>query len=553
MSRSRTVNRRARIRGVVPLAAAAVVALATGCSVNASSTSPGGSASAAPAGPTSLLPKPPGPTPQLTQQMVDGALGQLDSIVQSAVSQTGVPGVAVAVVYQDKVVYSKGFGVREVGKPDTTDPDTVFQVASVSKPVASTIVAGVVGRKTIAWDDPVIKYNPAFALHDPYVTTNATFADLLSHRSGLYTGAGDLLEDLGYDQGYILSKLNQQPLDTFRASYNYSNFGYTEGGVAAAEAAKQSWDALAQDNLFGPLGMTESSYEHSVYESRTDKALVHVRVGGSTSKTWQAKYVREADAEAPAGGLSSSVRDMAQFIRLQLGAGKVDGKQVIDPAALQATRVPHNVLHAAEQPDARTQFYGLGWNISYDDQGRLKLDHSGAFALGAATSVALLPVEQLGIVTLTNGEPIGVPEGINNAFFDAAQHGKPTVDWLAYFAKALAASEAHPPNPYDTPPAQPKPPQALTAYTGTYANSYYGPLTVSDVGGKLQMTLGPPAKPTTFPLTAYDGDTFTFQSIGENASGTSGAVFKAGADGRAGAATLTFYDDRGLGTFMRTG
>ena len=127
---------------------------------------------------------------------------------------------------------------------------------------------------------------------------------------------------------------------------------------------------------------------------------------------------------------------MAQFIRLQLGAGKVDGKQVIDPAALQATRVPHNVLHAAEQPDARTQFYGLGWNISYDDQGRLKLDHSGAFALGAATSVALLPVEQLGIVTLTNGEPIGVPEGINNAFFDAAQHGKPTVDWLAYFAKA---------------------------------------------------------------------------------------------------------------------
>ena len=121
----------------MPLAAAAVVALAAGCSVNASSTSPGGSASAAPAGPTSLLPKPPGPTPQLTQQMVDGALGQLDSIVQSAVSQTGVPGVAVAVVYQDKVVYSKGFGVREVGKPDTIDPDTVFQVASVSKPVVS--------------------------------------------------------------------------------------------------------------------------------------------------------------------------------------------------------------------------------------------------------------------------------------------------------------------------------------------------------------------------------------------------------------------------------
>jgi CubicO group peptidase (beta-lactamase class C family) len=553
MSRSWTVNRRARIRYVVPLAAAAAVAIAAGCTVNASTTTPAGpTGSTTPGDPTSLLPKPPGPAPVLTQQMVDGAVGRLDSLVQSAMSQTGVPGVAVAVVYQDKVVYSKGFGVREVGKPDAIDPDTVFQVASVSKPVASTIVAAVVGRKTIAWDDPVVKYNPSFTLHDPYVTANASFADLLSHRSGLHTGAGDLLEDLGYDQGYILSKLNQQPLDAFRASYNYSNFGYTEGGVAAADAAKQSWDALAQDNLFGPLGMTESSYEHSVYESRTDKALIHVRVGGPTSKTWQAKYVREADAEAPAGGLSSSVRDMAQFVRLQLGAGKVDGKQVIDPAALQVTRVPHNVLHAAEQPDARTQFYGLGWNVSYDDQSRLKLDHSGAFALGAATSVALLPVEQLGIVTLTNGEPLGVPEGINNAFFDAAQHGKPTVDWLAYFAQAFTASEAHPPNPYDTPPAQPKPPQALTAYAGTYANNYYGSLTVSDVGGKLQMTMGPAAKPTDFPLTAYDGDTFTFQSIGENATGTSGAVFKPGPANRIDAVTVTFYNDHGLGTFTRT-
>ena len=466
-------------------------------------------------------------------------------------NQTGVPGVAVAVVYQDKVVYAKGFGVREVGKPDKVDPDTVFQVASVSKPVASTIVAGVVGRKTIAWDEPVIKYNPAFALHDPYVTANASFADLMSHRSGLYTGSGDLLEDLGFDQSYILSKLNQQPLDTFRASYNYSNFGYTEGGVAAADAAKQSWDALAQDVLFGPVGMTESSYQHSVYESRQDKALIHVRDGGSTSTTWQAKYVRDADSEAPAGGLSTSVRDLAQFVRLQLGAGKIDGKQVIDPSALQQTHVPHAVLHAPDQPDARTQFYGLGWNVSYDGQARLRLDHSGAFALGAATNVAMLPVEQLGIVTLTNGEPTGAPEAINNAFFDAAQNGKPTVDWLAFFAKVFAASEAQPPNPYDTPPAQPKPPQALAAYTGTYDNAYYGPLTVSEVGGKLQMTLGPPAKPTAFPLTAYDGDTFAFQSIGENATGTSGAVFRLGADGRAVAVALTFYDQRGLGTFTR--
>jgi CubicO group peptidase (beta-lactamase class C family) len=529
----------------VPLAAAAVLALAAGCATDTGSGSPGQPPTSA--APGSLSPTPPAPAPVLTQQMVDGAVGQLDSLVQTAMSQTGVPGVAVAVVYQDKVVYAKGFGVREVGKPDAVDPDTVFQVASVSKPVSSTIVAGVVGSKAIAWDDPVVKSNPAFALSDPYVTANASLADLMSHRSGLYTGAGDLLEDLGFDQPYILSKLDQQPLDTFRASYNYSNFGYTEGGVAAADAAKKSWDALAQDTLFGPLGMTESSYQHDAYASRPDRASLHVRDGGGTSTTWKAEYQREPDAEAPAGGLSSSVRDLAQFVRLQLGAGTVDGKQVVDPTALQQTRVPHSVPRPAEQPAGRTQFYGLGWNVSYDDQGRLKIDHSGAFALGAGTNVAMLPVEQLGIITLTNGEPIGVAEAIANGFFDAAQHGKPTVDWLGFFAKVLAASEARPPNPYDTVPAQARPPQALTAYTGTYANSYYGPLTVAEVGGKLQMTLGPPEKPTTFPLTAYDGDTFTFASTGENATGTSGAIFKPGA------VTLTFYDERGLGTFTRTG
>jgi CubicO group peptidase (beta-lactamase class C family) len=527
----------------VPFAAAAVVALA-GC---AAAPQP------APGDPAGLAPQPPGPAPSLTRQMVDGAVGQLDALVQSAMSRTGVPGVAVAVVYQDQVVYAKGFGVREVGKPDAVDPDTVFQVASVSKPVSSAIVAGVVGRKTIGWDDPVVGHDPAFALHDPYVTANATFADLLSHRSGLYTGAGDLLEDLGFDQASIFSKLQQQPLDAFRDSYNYSNFGYTEGGAAAAVAAKQSWDDLARSTLFGPLGMTGSSYRHDAFQARSDRAALHVRVGDATSTTWQAKYDREPDAEAPAGGLSSSVRDLAQFIRLQLGAGTVDGKQVIDPTALQQTRIPHSLLHAADRPDARSQFYGLGWNVSYDDQGRLKIDHSGAFALGAATNVAVLPVEQLGIVTLTNGEPVGVPEAVNNAFFDAAQHGRPTVDWAGYFAKALADSEVRPPNPYDTPPAKPRAPQALTAYTGTYSNDYYGPLTVSDAGGTLQLVMGPAGGPTTFPLAAYDGDTFTFASTGENATGTSGAIFKPGPDGRAGAVTLTFYDERGLGTFTRTG
>ncbi|HEV7168199.1 MAG TPA: serine hydrolase [Micrococcaceae bacterium] len=537
-----------------PAALVMGVALLTGCTPNASVPAPAAAesaaaASAAPSG--SLLPQPPSRVPPLLdRQKVDNALKLLDGQVQDAMARTGVPGIAVAVVYKDQVVYSKGFGVREVGKPDKVDPDTVFMLASLSKPLASTVVAGVVGRKTIKWDDPVIKYNPDFALKDPYVTSNATFADLLSHSSGLHTGAGDLLEDLGFDRDYILSHLKQQPLTPFRASYNYSNFGYTEGGQAAADAMGLPWEDLAQQILFDPLKMTETSYRHADYERAADKAAIHVPAG---DKTWVAKYTRDADAEAPAGGASSSVRDMAQWLRLQLGNGKYDGQQIIDPDALLATHVPHAISGLPAAPANRARFYGLGWNVSTDDQGRVQLGHSGAFNLGAATSVAMLPGEELGIVALTNGRPQGIPEAITSGFLDTAQHGAPTVDWLTFTAAQFRQIDQAelPAVDYSKAPERAAPAQAEAAYTGSYANSYYGPLTVSAANGQLSMAMGPAGKPTTFKLTHFDGNTFSFETIGENANGLAGAIFTIGAGGTASSVRLDFYDQTGLGTFTR--
>jgi len=291
---------------------------------------------------TTLLPTPIEPVPPLLDDAkVDEAVDQLDDIVNVMMEETGVPGIAVGVVYKDEVIFAEGYGVREVGGPDAVDADTVFQVASVSKPVTSTIVAGVVGQGKANWTDPVITWNPDFALSDPYVTAHATLADLLSHRSGLYTGSGDLLEDLGWSQEDILPLLDQQPLDAFRSTYNYSNFGVTLGGVSAADAAQMPWPDLADSMLFEPLGMTSSSYRHADYEARENKALIHTRIGPAEDKDWEARYVRNADAEAPAGGLSSSVTDMVQFLRLQLGHGTVDGTEVVDADALQVTHVPH--------------------------------------------------------------------------------------------------------------------------------------------------------------------------------------------------------------------
>lgn len=533
-----------------PAALVMGVALLTGCTPNASAPAPAAVTSPQPSG--SLLPQPASRVPPLLdRQKVDNALKQLDGQVQDAMDRTGVPGIAVAVAYKDQVLYSKGFGVREVGKPDKVDPDTIFMLASLSKPLASTVVAGVVGSKTIKWDDPVIKYNPDFSLKDPYVTRNATFADLLSHSSGLHTGAGDLLEDLGFDRDYILSHLSQQPLTPFRASYNYSNFGYTEGGQAAADAMRLPWEDLAQQILFGPLKMTETSYRYADYERAADKAIIHVP---TEDKTWVAKYTRDADAEAPAGGASSSVRDMAQWLRLQLGNGKYDGQQIIDPDALLATHVPHSITGLPTTPAGRARFYGLGWNVSTDDQGRVQLGHSGAFNLGAATSVAMLPGEDLGIVALTNGRPQGIPEAITSGFLDTAQHGAPTVDWLTFTAAQFRQIDQAelPPVDYSKPPERPAPGQGQAAYTGTYANSYYGPLTVSAANGQLSMTMGPAAKPTTFKLTHFDGNTFSFETIGENANGLAGAIFTIGAGGTASSVRLDFYDQTGLGTFTRS-
>lgn len=498
---------------------------------------------------TSPLPTvpPAQPPPRLTRAKVDAAVDRLDGVVQDAMRRTGVPGVAVGVVHDDEVLYLKGFGARKAGAKGRVGPDTVFQLASVSKPVASTVVAAAVGEKTVGWDDPVVEHSPGFALKDPWVTRHVTLADLFSHRSGLPDHAGDLLEDLGYDRSYILERLRYEPSAPFRAHYAYTNFGLTEAAVAVARAADTNWEDLSADKLYRPLGMDSTSSSFADYEKAGNKAVTHVRQGD----TWQAEFVRDADAQSPAGGASSTVRDMAKWLRLQLGNGKFEGRQVIDADALDETHLPHMLSEPPHAPAGRSGFYGLGWNVSYDDQGRLKLGHSGGFALGAATNVALLPSEKLGIVVLTNGQPVGLPESITATFLDTAQTGGPTVDWLAFLGPIIKQTLAGEQSPvdYSKPPASPAPAKANSAYTGTYANDYYGPMTVSVQGDELTMQLGP--KKQRFSLRHYDGDTFSYRTTGENAVGLSGVTFTVGSGGRADKVRVENLDTTGLGTFTR--
>jgi CubicO group peptidase (beta-lactamase class C family) len=479
---------------------------------------------------------------------VTQAVQELEKVAQKQIQENVVPGIAIAVVFQDKAVYAKGFGVRDVNTRQPIDADTVFQLASVSKSIASTVVAELVGEGKITWDSKLSVLDPIFEMFDPWVTREITVRDMYAHRSGLPAHAGDLLEDLGFTRAEILYRLRyQHPESSFRSHYAYTNFGITEGGTAAARAYGLEWEAAANEKLYKPLGMTSASSRYVDFVARSNKALGHVLVNGK----WVQKFKRDPDAQSPAGGVSSSVNDVAKWMRLQLANGKFDGKQIVDEKALLETHHP-NMLTGFSPFTGLPSFYGLGWNVSYDEQGRLHLNHSGAFALGAATYVGLVPVEQLGIVVLTNAYPIGIAEALGTTFLDAALYGKPSQDWFSIFKQAFS-------NPaavgtvlgfdYSKPPASPAPALKNGAYVGRYTNDYFGEISIIEKDGGLAIVEGPKNK--TFPMRHYDRDTFTYETEGENAVGRSGVISTIGPDGKATQVVVENLDVRGEGTFKR--
>lgn len=480
---------------------------------------------------------------------VKAALGQLDALARQTMERTHIPGMAIAVVYRDQVVYLKGFGVREVGKEAPVDPDTVFQLASMSKPLASTVVAALVGEGVVGWDDPVILHDPGFQLSEAEATREVTLRDLFSHHSGLPEVAPDLLEDLGFSRDEILYRLRYLPLpEGFRGQYAYSNYGITEGAVAAAKAAGVSWEELSAQKLYRPLGMKSTSSRLSDYLAASDRASLHVLEGGK----YVARYQRDPDPQSPAGGVSSSVRDLAQWLRLQLAGGKLGGRQLIPTAALNETYVPEARRGAPGNPATdRTGFYGLGWDIDYDTAGRVRLGHSGAFMLGASTNVTMVPSAELGIVVLTNAAPVGASEAVAQTFMDTALDGQPQRDWATLYQQALAAMSAAvlASSDYSRPPQPVAPALPLSSYLGTYTSDFYGKAQIVERGGGLTLVIGP--KQQQYPLTHYDRDVFTFAPRGESARTISGLTFQVGLNQQASSLNIESLDVAGQGTFTR--
>jgi len=486
----------------------------------------------------------------VARDKVLAALPRLEAMAQRAVSDGAVPGLAIAIVHQDEVVYAKGFGLREMGKPDVVDGETVFQIASMSKPISSTVVAALVSAGIVGWDGRIADLDPDFRLHDPYPSAEVTIRDLFAHRSGLPGGAGNDLEDIGFGRDAILRQLRLvPPASSFRAAYSYSNAGLTMGALAAARPTGKSWEDVAEERLFQPLGMTATSARHADFLGRTNRAALHIDLGSG----WAAAIQRDADAQSPAGGISSNARDLAQWMRLQLADGAFGGEQLIDAAALAATHAPL-MSRGSDPVSGAASFYGLGWHIEFGRHG-LSWGHAGAFSAGARSLVQLYPDASIGIVVLANAFPTGVPEGFADSYFDLVFDGAVSKDWIAdwdaiyrgLFGPALAAAKAA----YAKPPRPATPALPSGTYAGRYGNAYVGAAVVAEEEGGLVLRLGPGGT-RRYPLTHFDRDLFLAFPDAEMPDMPSAVRFAVGADGVADAMTIEFMDGSGLGRLTRT-
>lgn len=475
---------------------------------------------------------------------LDKAIAATDVLTQSLMKSSRIPGIAVAVVQGEQMLFAKGYGVNKIGAADAVDADTVFQLASISKPLGATVVAHQVGIDSVAWNSRMQHLLPWFALSSPEATRELTIADLYAHRSGLPDHAGDVLEDLGYDRTEILHRLRLVPLDGVRKKYHYTNMGITAAAQGVSDKAGKDWSSLCESALYRPLGMHRTTSDFRTFIAMNNRAVGHVPENGR----FVPGPVRNPQVQAPAGGASSSVNDMARWMSLILGMGRYQGQQLVSEEALTPALSPQMLMRPA-QDGQPASYYGFGFNVGTSDGGYKMLSHSGAFVLGAATNVMMLPELNIGIVVLTNAWPVGVAEAIGLTFLDYVQFGQAKKDWVAFLAPIFSQITA-PEGTLagKTPPTSPVPPQNLSAYTGTYQNPYYGPLSVTETADGLVLTAGPGK--VTLKCPHWDGDDFVIHP--DNESAPPGSAFKVSFSGTPPhKLTCGFFDETGLNAFTR--
>lgn len=420
---------------------------------------------------------------------------QIDALVQRTLTTFDVPGIAVAVVKDGKVIHTKGYGVRSLKTGAPVDENTLFGIASNSKAFTAAALGILMDEGKLTWDDKVIDYIPEFRMYNAYVTEEFTIRDLLTHRSGLGLGAGDLMfwpDSSNFTMKDIIHNLRYlKPVSGFRTKYDYDNLLYMVAGEVIERVSGKSWAAFVEERIMKPLQMNRSA---GSYERLADKVNVidaHAPVNGKVQVISRDVFRFGFSA----GGINSSVADMSKWVIAQLNKGKYgqNGSNKLFSEKVHAdmwsaqTILPVN---PTPTPPYNTHFaaYGLGWGLS-DVKGYKQVTHTGGLA-GMVTQVLLLPELQLGIIVFTNQQTGAAFSAISNTIKDSYL-GIPQTDWVNTYSErvkkgqneadkitkdiweGIANEQKNNTNKVD-----------FTNYAGTYRDRWFGDVVLSQQGNK---------------------------------------------------------------------
>ena len=459
----------------------------------------------------------------------------IDALAERAMEVFQTPGIAIGVVKNGELVYAKGHGVREIGRPDPVDPDTIFQIASLTKAFTTASLGILVDEGKLGWDDRVIDYLPEFRMYDPWVTREFTIRDLLTHRSGLGLGAGDLLfwpEAKATREEVIRAIRHLKPETSFRTAYAYDNLLYMVAGEVVGAVTGVVWEDFVEERIMEPLGMAECRSLPDRVEGNANRATPHMVVDGELQTT----FFSGRDATAAAGAINCNVSGLARWAAMHLAGGALpDGERLLSEETHAELWKPVTLIPVGDRDreHGRTHFaaYALGWGLR-DFFGFLLVRHGGALQ-GMTTAIALLPEKDVAVIALTNQWSRAAP-AVTSEILNAYVSETPE-DWVAIYSSGSAeeaeearkaVEEAYAARDADSTPSLP-----IESYVGTYRDPWYGDVFVERGEGGLVMRFSR-SELLTGPLEHFQYDTFVARWLDRSLHADAYVTFILGAAGR---------------------
>ncbi len=480
------------------------------------------------------------------KQNVEQLLADFKEYARKGMDEWRIPGMAVAIVRSDSVIFAKGFGVKLKGGSDPVTPHTIFQIGSTTKAFTAALVAMLADEGRIRWKDRVTDYVPDFRMYDPWVTREFMIEDLLAQHSGLPPYSGDAQAFFGFDRRHIKKSLAFiKPVSSFRSEFAYVNHLFLVAAEVVENLTGKSWEDNIQGRIFVPLRMLESSYDRKALMEGKDVATGHiVQNNGVTAvpKDLNWPYIY-----GPAGGINSNILDMSQWLRLHINDGIVDGVHLVGEENMNFMHSPKTIARYDAKKELGT-YYCQSW-IYVDTRPYPFVWHNGG-TTGYHSMVAFWPEPKIGMVILTNESSNKLAEALPKYFADL-YFGNPKKDYSKEALDEVNKAKAEADAKAAKKPEMVSPPLPLDKYAGIYWNPVYEDAAVESKPGGLTVWLGP--SKVELALRHWDRDAFicSVPLSGDDADGF--VRFVQAADGTIREMTVDMLNEDGCGVFKRSG